>query len=240
MNPTILVVEDDVDLKDFLEEVLRENHYTVYSTIKGTQALKMVDKIMPNLVILDLGLPDIDGETVCSRIKQNYPNIPVMILTASEETQDVVDSFERGADDYINKPFINEELLARIKARLRRQKRDNPIIQVEDLILNTDTLEVMRDGKLIELTQTEYELLHYLMINQNRVLSREMILSHVWAQDPDVETRVVDVYIGYLRKKIDKEFDKKLIQSKRGFGYLIKAEWFNDKSYKILVTRYKV
>lgn len=224
MNPTILVVEDDLDLKDFLEEILRENHYTVYSTIKGTQALKMVDKIMPNLVILDLGLPDIDGETVCARIKQNYPNIPVMILTASEETQDVVESFERGADDYINKPFINEELLARIKARLRRQKRDNPIIQIEDLVLNTDTLEVTRGGKLIELTQTEYELLHYLMINQNRVLSREMILSHVWAQDPDVETRVVDVYIGYLRKKIDKDFDKKLIQSKRGFGYLIKAD----------------
>lgn len=224
MQPIIVVVEDDQDILDFLEDILREQRYTVYSVTKGTQALKLVDKVKPNLVILDLGLPDIDGETVCARIKKYYPQMPVMILTASEDSQDVVDSFAKGADDYVQKPFVNEELIARIKARLRKEKRDNPLITVGDLSLNTETLEVKRANKQVDLTHTEFELLHYLMINANRVLSREQILGHVWAQDPDVETRVVDVYIGYLRKKIDKEFEPKMIYSKRGFGYVLKIE----------------
>lgn len=223
MQPNILIVEDDPDLREFLEEILRENRYTVYSAEKGTQGLKMVDKIRPNLVILDLGLPDIDGETVCKRIKEYHPQLPVMILTANTDSQIVVESFEKGADDYIKKPFVNEELLARIKARLRKQKLADPKLKVADLSLNTQTLEVSRGKNQIELTQTEFELLQYLMINANQVLSREQILGHVWAQDPDVETRVVDVYIGYLRKKIDKGQDTKLIQSKRGFGYMLQT-----------------
>lgn len=222
MQPIIVVIEDDQDIKDFLEDILRENRYVVYSADKGTQALKLVDKVKPNLVILDLGLPDIDGETVCKRIKEHYPQMPVMILTASTDSRDLVNSFEKGADDYVNKPFVNEELLARIKARLRKQKMNNPEIWIADLYLNRNTLEVKRANKLIELTQTEFELLQYLMINAKQVLSREQILGHVWAQDPDIETRVVDVYIGYLRKKVDKGFNKKLIQSKRGFGYVLK------------------
>lgn len=224
MNSTILIVEDNPDLKEFLKEILSEYHYTVYAVDSGTQALKKIEKIEPNLVILDLGLPDIDGETVCDRIKKVYPNTPVIILTASDKTKDVVTSFEKGADDYINKPFVNEELIARVKARLRKQKSNNPVYTVGDLTLNTDSLEVDRNGRSIELTQTEFQLLHYLMMNANRVLSREQILSHVWSQDPDIETRVVDVYVGYLRKKIDKDEPVKLIHSKRGFGYLIKLD----------------
>jgi len=222
MNPIILVVEDDPDIREFLEEILREQNYTVYTAEKGTQALKLVEKISPNLIILDLGLPDLNGEAVCSRIKKYNPEIPIIILTASEDTQDVVSSFDKGADDYVNKPFVNEELLARIKGQLRKQKRSDPEISIQDLLLNTDTLEVKVNGKLIELTQTEFELLHYLMVNANRVLSREQILSHVWSQDPDIETRVVDVYIGYLRKKVDIG-ERKLIHSKRGYGYVLKS-----------------
>lgn len=223
MQPIILVIEDDKDIREFLETFLRENYYTVYSEEKGTTGIKLAEKVKPNLVLLDLGLPDLSGEAVCARIKSYYPDVPVIILTANTESKDVVNSFEKGADDYISKPFINEELLARIKAKLRKQKLDTPEITVGDLRLNTETLEVTRADKDIELTQTEFALLHYLMRNENRVLSREQILGHVWSQDPDIETRVVDVYIGYLRKKIDKEFDSKLIHSKRGFGYTIKT-----------------
>lgn len=223
MNPIILIVEDDDDLRSFLEELLAEHNYTVYSAAKASFAMKMVDKIRPNLVIMDLGLPDLSGDAMCARIKESYPQLPVMILTASTDTKDVVSSFEKGADDYIQKPFKIEELLARIKAKLHTQKRDNPEVKVGDLSLNTETLIVERGNHEVELTHTEFKLLHYLMVNANRVLSREQLLSHVWAQDPDIETRVVDVYIGYLRKKIDTNPQQLLIHSKRGFGYMIKS-----------------
>ncbi len=222
MSPVILVVEDDPDLQEFLRELLQQELFTVHTAAKGTTALQLVDKVQPNLVILDLGLPDLSGELVCANIKKNYPSMPVIILTASDNSRDVVSSFERGADDYINKPFKTDELLARIKAKLRTNKASSPVIQVADLKLNTDTLEVTRNNTQIDLTQTEFNLLYHLMINKNIVLSRNQILGHVWAQDPDVETRVVDVYIGYLRKKIDKGSRPKLIHSKRGFGYVLK------------------
>lgn len=224
MNPIILVVEDDADLRTFLDEALSDFNYTVYSTDKASSALKMVDKIRPNLVILDLGLPDISGDAICARIKESYPALPVIILTASADTKDVVSSFEKGADDYVQKPFKLEELAARIKAKLHVQKRDNPELTVGNLTLNTETLVVVKDGQEVTLTHTEFKLLHYLMINANRVLTREQLLSHVWSQDPDIETRVVDVYIGYLRKKLDTNPKQRLIQSKRGFGYMLKAD----------------
>lgn len=223
MKPIILVVDDDNDLREIIKDLLSDYNYLVYTASTGTSALKLVEKIKPNLVLLDLGLPDISGESVCDQIKASYPNLPVLILTASDKSQDVIESFERGADDYINKPFVNTELLARIRARLREHKLNDPLMKIEDLELNTETYEARRKGKTIELTSTEYELLHYLMLNPDRVLSREQILSHVWSQNPDIETRVVDVYIGYLRKKIDEGQKKKLIQSKRGFGYYLKT-----------------
>lgn len=223
MQTTILIVEDDEDIRKFLVETLRDLNYVTYQTDKGTHALEILEKIKPDLVILDLGLPDIDGESVCSKIKKMTPDLPVIILTASTDSSDLVNSFSKGADDYVKKPFNNEELIARIKAQLRKTKQHDPVIKVGDLSLNTKTLEVKRGTAQIELTQTEFSLLHYLMINANNVLSREQILSHVWAQDPDVETRVVDVYIGYLRKKIELDKKTKLIQSRRGFGYVIKG-----------------
>ncbi len=224
MNQVILVVEDDPDLQEYLRETLREHFFTVYTAQKGTEALKLIDKIQPDLVLLDLGLPDISGEAVCASIKKSTPNTPIIILTASDKSKDVVTSFDRGADDYIHKPFITEELIARIKSKLRKQNATDSVVQIDDLLLDTNTLAVSRAGIPIELTQTEFKLLYYLMTNANIVLSRDQILGHVWAQDPDVETRVVDVYIGYLRKKIDALSKNKLIHSKRGFGYTLKSE----------------
>lgn len=221
MTTNLLVVEDDPSLREILVDILREEFYTVYEAEKGAEALKLVEKIEPHLVILDLGLPDIDGESVCSQIKKHYPVIQVIILTGRSEPQTVVNTFEKGADDYVTKPFDNTVLLARIKTRLKKQKRQDPILACGDIILNRDTLDVTRDSKRIELSKTEFELLEYLMINAGKVVSREQILSNVWAQNPDIETRVVDVYIGYLRKKIDTGQTQKRIQSKRGFGYLL-------------------
>lgn len=221
VTPTIVVVEDDPSLLEYLQEVLVNERYTVYPVTKGTEALRLIEQVTPSLVLLDLTLPDIAGESVCTKIKKLFPNLPVIILTAKSDTQDIVTGLGLGADDYITKPFQTEELLARIHARLRDPSA-NPVIRIADLELNTETFEVKRAGKTIPLTQTEYKLLHYLMTNKNRVLTRDMILSSVWSYTPDVESRVVDVYIGYLRKKVDKGFSPQLIHSLRGFGYVIR------------------
>jgi DNA-binding response OmpR family regulator len=183
----------------------------------------MIKKSAPDIVILDLGLPDMTGESVCLEIRKNYPNLPVIILTAKDTVADVVAGLNLGADDYVTKPFVADELLARISARLRNQNgsKDNKL-SVDGLELDNKTFEVVRDGKQIQLTPQEFKLLEYLMNNKGRILTREMILNRVWLYSPDIETRVVDVYMGYLRKKIDQDFDKKLLHSVRGFGYMIK------------------
>lgn len=222
MIHTILVVEDDDNLRSYLRDLLLDNRYTVYSEADGAKALKFIEKKQPNLVVLDLGLPTISGETVCADIKKNYPQIPVIILTAKDNVSDIVSGLNLGADDYITKPFESEELLARIKARLRTFGEEASVIKVGDLELDNKTLEVKREGKIIKLTPQEFKVLNYLMANKGSVLTREMILSRIWMSEADIETRVVDVYIGYLRKKIDNGFDKKLIYSIRGWGYMIK------------------
>lgn len=223
MLKTILVVEDEKDIRDSLKKSLTENNYAVETAEDGAQALSLVEKKMPDLVILDLGLPKISGESVLQEIKKNYPNMPVIILSAKSTTSDIVTGFNLGADNYVPKPFVIEELLARIKARFSSMGDGRFKLQVADLELNDDTKEVKRGGKLISLTPKEFELLHYLMANSGRVLSRESILNKIWLYSPEIESRVVDVYIGYLRRKIDYRQKKKLIHSIRGFGYSIKA-----------------
>jgi DNA-binding response OmpR family regulator len=223
MIQTILIVEDDNDLREFLVDLLLDNGYSVKTAEDGVEALKQLKKSQPDLILLDLNLPNIKGETVCTEVKKDYPEIPVIILTAKTTTPEIVHGLSLGADDYIAKPFETDELLARIRARLRSPHHtSNDVLEVSDLKLNTQTIELNRGKKKIKLTPQEYKLLEYLMRNPGRVLTREAILNRIWPYSPDVETRVVDVYIGYLRKKIDSDFPKKLIHSVRGFGYTIR------------------
>lgn len=222
MEPTILVVEDDIDFQAYVEELLTKNGYKAYLANKGSDAIKLIEKVQPNLIILDLNLPDMSGEGVCMEIRKEDPNIPIIMLTAKSSISEKVQGLSLGADDYITKPFIPEEFLARVKARLRPQKPADSKMKVADLELDTQSIEVKRAGKVISLTPHEFKLLEYLMSNVNVVVSREMILNRVWAYSFEVESRVVDVYMGYLRKKIDAGQKKKLIHSVRGFGYTIK------------------
>ena len=222
MVNTILVVEDDIGLQKYLKELLLDNGYSVQTAADGVQALNSLEKLLPDLVILDLGLPNMSGEAVCMEIRKKYPELPVIILTAKDTTSDIVHGLNLGADAYMTKPFVADELLARIKVRLRAKNGADSVIKVDDLELDNKSLEVRRSGKPIQLTPQEFKLLQYLMSNKGRILTREMILNRVWLYSPDIETRVVDVYMGYLRKKIDADKDKKLIHSVRGFGYMIK------------------
>lgn len=223
MNSLILIVEDNEELSEFLRDLLVDQGYTVQVANNGVTALKKLENNQPDLVLLDLTLPDMSGESICRDIRKMYSETSIIMLTAKDEVESKVKGLQSGADDYITKPFITDELLARIAARLRRQTGESQVLKVEDLELNSQSIQVTRGGKTIDLTPQEFKLLEYLMSNQGIVLSRDMILSRVWQYSSEVDTRVVDVYIGYLRKKIDKGFKQKLIQSVRGFGYSIKA-----------------
>jgi DNA-binding response OmpR family regulator len=222
MVHTILVVEDDKGLQKYLKELLLDNGYAVHTASDGIQALEYFKQAEPDLMVLDLGLPNMNGEAVCQEVRKKHKDLPIIILTAKDSITDIVQGLNLGADDYITKPFVADEFLARIKARFRKQGSDETVLKVSDLELDSKTLEVKRAGKQIQLTPQEFKLLQYLMSNKGRILTREMILSRIWLYSSDVETRVVDVYMGYLRKKIDSDFPKKLLHSVRGFGYVIK------------------
>lgn len=219
---TILVVEDDKGLQKYLKELLLDNGYAVHAVEDGIAALDYFAKSQPDLVVLDLGLPVMTGEAVCQEIRKKHKDLPIIILTAKDSITDIVQGLNLGADDYITKPFVADEFLARIKARLRKQSDNEMKLKVADLELDSKTMEVKRAGESIQLTPQEFKLLQYLMSNKGRILTREMILSRIWLYSSDVETRVVDVYMGYLRKKIDNGYPKKLLHSIRGFGYVIK------------------
>lgn len=220
MIQKLLVVEDDTSLSEYLKDLLGEAGFSVETVSDGISALSSMKRGGANLVVLDLGLPKVSGETVCRELKKKYPSVPIIILTAKSTTSDVIAGLNLGADDYLAKPFDGNELIARIKARLRES--GDTKLKVADLELDPKTLEIKRGDKTISLTPTEFKLLEYLMSNKGRVLSREMILNRIWLTSPDIETRVVDVYMGYLRKKIDSGTKRPLIHSMRGFGYVIK------------------
>lgn len=222
MGYTIFLIEDDEDLREVARNLLVDNGYKVRAFPEGSSALKDLTRVKPDLVLLDLMLPNITGEAICREMKKKFPDMPVIMLTGKNTTSDVVKGLNSGADDYIAKPFDVEELLARIKARLRAVNPDELMLQVDDLSINLKTLQVTRGAREIKLTPQEFRLLEYLMRNKNTVVSRDMILDRIWMNSADVETRVVDVYIGYLRQKIDADEDVKLIHSVRGFGYTIK------------------
>ncbi|OGG15476.1 hypothetical protein A3D77_06525 [Candidatus Gottesmanbacteria bacterium RIFCSPHIGHO2_02_FULL_39_11] len=224
MIKTILIIEDDTDLRKYLIRTLIDTGFSVVDIADGVKALEIIEVKKPDLILLDLGLPKLDGESICREIKRNYPQIPVLILTGRNHTSDIVRGLNVGADDYITKPFKEEELIARIRARLRPAAEESGILKVADLELNPETFEVKRGGNIIQLSHKEYELLHYLMINSKRVLSRDMILQRIWMTADYIERRVVDVYIGYLRKKIDGKSKIPLIHTIRGFGYVLKND----------------
>lgn len=221
MTYKILVVEDDTNIREYLVDAFKEAGYSVKQTADGAEALKMVKDSPPDLIVLDLGIESISGETVCEEVKKMYPDLPVIILTAKNTSTEVVRGFDLGADDYISKPFETDELLARIRTRLKQ--KGTSTLEIDDLVVDTSSYEVKRGGKIISLTAKEFKLLEYLILNKGAVLSRETILDHIWLYSPEIESRVVDVYIGYLRKKIDEGHENKLIKSVRGFGYTIRT-----------------
>lgn len=224
MIASILIVEDEEELQAYLKESLEDNGFLVKTASDGIKALNMIAQSQPDLILLDLGLPNMSGESVCLEIRKKYPNLKVIILSARNDTLDIVKGLNLGADDYVTKPFTLEELMARIKARLRSSSPDNAVKKISDLMLNQETHEVKRGRKNIDLSPTEFRLLEYLMINHGKVMTREMILNKIWSASPDIETRSVDIYVGYLRKKIDNGYNPKLIKSIRGFGYILKED----------------
>lgn len=218
----ILIVEDDKSLQESLKELFVEAGYFVKTASDGVEALKLVHNNEFDLVILDLGLPVMSGESVCLEIRKKYPEMRIIILTARDTTPDIISGLNLGADDYVTKPFVVDELLARVHARLRFRGNSDQKLKIADLVLDNTTFEVKRGGRDIKLTPQEFKLLQYLMSNKGRVLTRDSILNKVWVYSQDVDTRVVDVYMGYLRKKIDRGAKKELLHSVRGFGYVIK------------------
>ena len=220
----IIIVEDEAKVASFIKRGLEEEHYAVDVAEDGKEAVSLVDSYDYDLAILDIMLPEIDGLSVLSHIRSVGKAMPVILLTAKDLTEDKVKGLDMGADDYITKPFAFEELLARIRVLLRRGKPEESLkLSIADLVLDPVTHKVTRDNKEINLTAKEYGLLEYLLRNQGRVLTRTMISEHVWDIKHDTFTNVIDVYINYLRNKIDKGFSKKLLHTIRGVGYKLEA-----------------
>lgn len=219
----IFLIEKDETLQEYLKEVLSENGYKVVLAKQGSEALTKIENQQPDLVLIDLELDDIEGKEVCFKLRRKKPDLPLILILKEDEADRIIKKFKCGVNDFIIKPINTKKLLLRIKTRLAPQKQLDRPLQVGNLTLDQRTHEVRRVNKEIELTPREFKLLQLLMEHENQVLSREFILNRIWSYPQDVETRVVDVYIGYLRNKIDKGFDKKLIHTVRGFGYKIKS-----------------
>jgi two-component system, OmpR family, copper resistance phosphate regulon response regulator CusR len=224
LHDSVLVVEDDPDLLAVLPRILSTAGYVVRTASDGEDGLTKVLDDAPAIAILDVGLPKLSGYDLARELRSRGFQFPVLMLTARVTVDEKVSGLDAGADDYLAKPFEYAELLARVKALLRRSSitAGSSTMRVRDLSLDPVTRRVQRGGRVIELTQKEYALLEYLMRNAGRVVSRQMISEHVWKHDADPLTNVVDVYINYLRKKLDEDKHHPLIRTVRGRGYLIK------------------
>ena len=226
MADRILIVEDDAKIARFVELELKYEGYEVEIARDGREGLGMAEAFKYQAILLDLMLPRLSGIEVCRRVRQNDVATPIIMLTAKDDISDKVTGLDIGADDYITKPFAIEELLARIRVVLKRNARmANKVsgkVQIGHITIDNDAHTVSCGEDAIELTAREYDLLLYLVENKNRAVSREKILNDVWGFDYLGETNVVDVYISYLRAKIDQPFDKKLIKTVRSVGYIIK------------------
>jgi DNA-binding response OmpR family regulator len=220
----LLVIEDDRKLAEFVARGLRAERFSVDIAGDGIEGQRYLDTYQYDLLILDLMLPKLSGGELLRRARHSHSTLPVLVLTARDATEDKVTQFEAGADDYLTKPFDFAELLVRVKALLRRTPvARTDVLRVADLELDRLTQQVRRGSQRIELTAKEYALLEYLMSSAGRVFSRTMILEHVWDQSFEGVTNIVDVYVRYLRRKIDEPFPVELIHTVRGVGYCIRA-----------------
>jgi DNA-binding response OmpR family regulator len=218
----VLVVEDDAEIADVLRRSLRNEGYEVKSAADGVEALDTAVGFVPDLVVLDLGLPKLDGVEVCKQLRADG-DVPILMLTARAETEDRVAGLDSGADDYLVKPFERQELLARIRALLRRRPpRGSASLAVGDLTLNPDTREVRRGDREIELTNREFELLEFLMRNERLIVTRERLLDEVWGYDPTAATNTIDVFISNLRRKLEVGDEPRLLHTRRGAGYVLR------------------
>jgi len=219
----ILVVEDEKKVASFVKRGLEEENYAVDVAYDGEDGLHMAENNPYDLLVLDIMLPKKDGLEVIRELRDKEISTPILCLTAKDKVEDVVAGLDTGSDDYLTKPFAFSELLARVRALLRRPTQDRGAeLTFSDLRLDPVTHKVWRSGKEISLTAKEYALLEYFMRNPNKILTRTMIAEHVWDYNFDSFTNIIDVYVNYLRKKVDKDFDVKLIHTVRGVGYVLK------------------
>lgn len=226
---SILLVEDEKKLADTIQAGLAENDYEVTVAYNGLDGKKLFLDNAYDLIILDINLPFVTGYELTKLIREQDERVPIVILTALNFTDNKIEGFELGADDYITKPFEFRELLARIKALLRRsdlraEEEQEKLLQIADLEMNLDSKEVRRGDKKISLTAKEFQLLEYLLKNKEKVVSRSDIAKNVWDIDFDTQTNVIDVYVNFLRKKLDRDFEPKLIHTQVGMGYILKVE----------------
>lgn len=223
-QPRILVVDDEPNIRDLLSTSLRFAGFAIRAVGSGAAAISAVLEEEPDLMILDVMLPDMNGFSVTKRLRESGFTAPILFLTAKDDTQDKVTGLTVGGDDYVTKPFSLDEIVARIRAILRRtlEVEEDAIITAGEITMDQDTHEVTLNGQLVELSPTEFKLLRFLMLNPNRVLSKAQILDHVWEYDFNGDAGIVESYVSYLRRKLDPLSSEPLIQTKRGFGYLLK------------------
>ena len=223
----LLVVDDEPNIRDLLASSLRYTGFEVITAANGSEAIKQAESTNPDLIVLDVMLPDVDGFTVTRRLRENGFTTPILFLTAKDDMSDKVQGLTVGGDDYVTKPFGLEEVVARINAILRRTRGlagEDAVIRVADISLDEDAHEVRRAGQVIDLSPTEFKLLRYLMINEGRVVSKAQILDHVWEYDWNGEAAIVESYISYLRRKLDVPGScGDIITTRRGIGYMIRT-----------------
>jgi two-component system, OmpR family, response regulator ArlR len=222
-NYKILIIEDEKQMAIFLQMELNHEGYLVDVEDDSREGFNRIESSNYDLILLDIMLPGLNGMEICRRVRQ-FSNVPIIMLTAKGDITDRVMGLDIGADDYITKPFAIEELLARIRVIRRRNNTKNIELKVDNLTMNNETHQVVRAGRIIELTKKEYDLLEMLLSNKNIVLKREQLIERIWGYDYMGDTNVVDVFIRYLRSKIDDGFENKLITTVRGVGYVIKGD----------------
>jgi two-component system, OmpR family, response regulator len=225
-NVKVLIVDDEPNIRDLLSTSLRFAGFSVHAVANGTEAVNAAEKGNPDIILLDVMLPDMNGFSVTKKLRSMGINCPILFLTARDETEDKVTGLTVGGDDYMTKPFSLDEIVARINAILRRTKAaqvEESVLEAGEIKINQDAHDVYANGQLVDLSPTEYKLLRFLISNPNRVLTKAQILDHVWEYDFNGEMGIVESYVSYLRKKLDPLTSEPLIQTKRGVGYMYKS-----------------